>query len=229
VLANGAFAGAAIHASRSTAETMRQRCSDCMERLEKKVGRAAMAGTRALIPDQIVEQETVIHPGGRALRLLPLGDAHSHGDLAVLDEATGSLISGDLGNSTTLPELFDGNTVGWINALQNLLDRTDVERVIPGFGPPAPQAALKTPLLYLQTLQQFAEEEVAAGAMLPPSSVPEALQDFGGRAETHLLNLQHAMREAEAGWWLKSPAETSADHPKHSAHGHRSGTVSAAP
>jgi len=201
VLANGAFPGVAIYASRVTAETMRQRCASCRERLQKMIGAEAMAGTEAVIPDQPIDRETRVVIGGRALRLFPLGDAHSHGDLAVFDEASGSLVSGDLGNSTVLPELIDGNTPGWIGALQQLLARQDVRRVIPGYGPPAALGSLDQPLRYLQALQQFAEREVAAGTMVPPASVPEGLRRFGGKEEAHLLNLQHAMREAEERWW----------------------------
>lgn len=205
VLANGAFPGVVIYASRVTAETMRQRCASCRERLLKMIGATAMAGTEAVIPDQLIGRETRVVVGGRALRLLPLGDAHSHGDLAVFDEASGSLVSGDLGNSTVLPELIDGNTAGWIGALQQLLMLADVSRVIPGYGPPAALVSLEKPLHYLQTLRQFAEREVATGTMLPPASVPEGLRPFGGSEEAHLLNLQHAMREAEERWWLAAP------------------------
>jgi glyoxylase-like metal-dependent hydrolase (beta-lactamase superfamily II) len=201
VLANGAFPGAVIYASRTTAETMRQRCDACRERLQKAIGAAAMAGTSAVIPDRPIDQETRVAPGGRALSLLPLGDGHSHGDLAVIDHASATLISGDLGNSTVLPELIDGNTPGWIGALRKLLARQDVRRVIPGYGRPAALASLEKPLRYLQTLQQFAEREVAAGTMQPPATVPEVLRPFGGSAEAHLLNLQHVMREAEERWW----------------------------
>lgn len=205
VLANGAFPGVPIYASATTAATMRQRCASCRERLQKMIGAAAMAGTEALIPDQLIERETRVVVGGRALRLLPLGYAHSHGDLAVFDEASGSLVSGDLGNATVLPELIDGHTLGWIGALQQLLTLPGVRRVIPGYGPPAALTSLEKPLRYLQTLQQFAEREVATGTMVPPAAVPEVLRPFGGNEEAQLLNLQHAMREAEERWWAAAP------------------------
>lgn len=205
VLANSAFSGVPIYASRATAETMQRRCTSCRARLEATLGERQMAGTVAVIPDRLIVTETSLDLGGRALRLIPMGDAHSHGDLAVLDETNATLISGDLGNSATLPDLRDGSTTGGIAALQGLLDRPDVQRVIPGFGPPAPLSSLRQPLDYLLALQAFAEREVAVGEMMPPASVPEALRPFGGREETQLLNLQHAFREAEESWWAKEP------------------------
>ena len=203
VLANGAFPGVPIYASRTTAETMQRRCTSCRARLEATIGQREMAGTEAVIPDRLIATATRIEPGGRPLLLLPLGDAHSHGDLAVIDETTGTLISGDLGNNATLPDLRDGNTAGWIAALRGLTERTDVQRVIPGFGPPTEPAALQRPLDYLQALQQFSEREVAAGEMMPPAGVPDVLRPFGGSEEMQLLNLQHVFREAEEGWWAK--------------------------
>jgi len=208
VLANGAFPEADIHATTATAETMRSRCAQCQQALEKQIGKKNMTGTEAVLPNQLVSQESTLRIGGREIRLIPLGDAHSHGDLAVLDLASGTLIAGDLANSTHLPELIDGKLDGWIAALNSLLARGDVKRVVPGFGPPSPPGSLTTPLNYLQAVRQIAEHAVAKGEMLAPSSAPATLNRFGGSTRTHSLNLQHAMREAESRWWADAPNPT---------------------
>lgn len=205
VLANGAFPGTPIYASARTAETMRLRCPTCMQNLEKQIGTANMLGTLARIPDQLIAFESEISPGGRALQVLPMGDAHSRGDLAVLDLATKTLISGDLGNVSDLPELRDGNIDGWIVALKNLLGRGDIRIVIPGYGQPTIPSSLHLPLDYLQSLRQFTEGEIRKGEMLAPNKVPKTLRRYGGSETTQLLNLQHAMREAENRWWSDKP------------------------
>lgn len=204
VLANGAFPGVPIYASQEATEAMRERCAPCRERLAKQVGEDQMAGTVPHLPNHPIERPTALRPGGRALLLLPLGHAHSPGDLVVIDRASGTLISGDLGNSATLPVLTDGRLAGWISALRDLLERRDVATVIPGFGPPTPLGALNKPLDYLQRLRQYAEDQVGKGEMQAPNTVPDELRPFGNEA-AQLLNLQHAMREAEERWWVRAP------------------------
>jgi glyoxylase-like metal-dependent hydrolase (beta-lactamase superfamily II) len=202
-LANAAFPGAAIHATSVTAGSMRERCPTCRERLAKSIGEAEMDGTEPVIPDHLTDTETTIEPGGRALHLLPLGRAHAQGDLAVIDVASGTLVAGDLANRAGIPEFADGSLAGAIAALRRLQARKDVRRVIPGQGAPYAVDGLAEPLRYLEALHEIAANEVAAGNMTPPARTPPALLRWGEDAQRHSLNLQHALREAEAEWWAR--------------------------
>lgn len=210
VLANIAFPGVPIYASSEAAAAMRGRCARCFTRLRKAVGARALAGTRAVVPDREVAAVTEIAPGGRALRLLPLGTAHSPGDLAVLDRESGTLIAGDAGNPQRLPDLRDGQVAGAIAALATLREQP-ASRVVGSRGGPQDPAALAPPLAYLRTLWALAGEAVRTGeyALRAPMSEYASL---GGHTEQHALNLQHAYREAEELWWREpqSPSETGA-------------------
>lgn len=201
VLANGAFPGAAIHATRATADAMRQRCPICLEHLKKSIGAGELAGTEPVIPDQIVDTESTVEPGGRTLRLVPLGRAHGPGDLAVIDPTSATLIAGDLANREAMPEFTDGSLRGSIAALRRLLGIRDVKRVVAGLGAPYPPEGLAEPLRYLDNLLAIANREVAAGNMTPPANTPSEISPWDNDALRHSLNLQQALREAEAEWW----------------------------
>lgn len=202
VLGNIAFAdGVKIYASRATATTMRERCTRCIERLRQSIGTAAMADTVARLPDAVVDTTTEIEAGGRRLRLIPLGAGHSPGDLAILDHASSTLISGDVGSISELPDLRDGSLTGSITALKTL-SAIAARRILPGRGPVFEPPQLQPALAYLEALGAAARAAAATGDFLVrmPDEASHAGR-FGRFAELHPLNLQHAYREAEAEWW----------------------------
>jgi len=71
--------------------------------------------------------------GGRTLRLLALC-GHSKGDLAVLDEATGLLLAGDLVFHNRAPATPHASLPQWLAALDTL-ERTPHGLLLPGHGP----------------------------------------------------------------------------------------------
>lgn len=70
--------------------------------------------------------------GGRALKLLPLS-GHTVADLVVIDEASGTLIAGDLLFLDRTPSLPDADIPAWRKALDTLIPMTP-SGVIPGHG-----------------------------------------------------------------------------------------------
>lgn len=207
VLASAAFAGAEIYASADAAEAMARRCERCQKHLATLIADPALASLPPPQPDRLITDRVAAAPGGRQLELIPLGPAHSPGDLAVLDRASGLLIAGDVANVDELPDLHDGNVAGWRDALQRLADEPGVAGVIPGRGRPFPPDRLREPLRYLETLWQFARQRVELPeGFVPPPTLPAVLQAFPGDPARHALNLQHALREAEEAWWTQSPA-----------------------
>ena len=81
-------------------------------------------------------EERAIDLGNRALRAIAYPTAHTDNDLALLDEATGTLWAGDLVFEGRLPSL-DGSLPGWLDAL-DALERLEPELVVPGHGAPGP-------------------------------------------------------------------------------------------
>lgn len=210
VLASLAFAGAEIYASAEAADAMARRCERCQKHLATLIADPALAALPPPRPDRLITDRRAVAPGGRQLELIPLGPAHSPGDLAVLDRASGLLIGGDVANVDELPDLHDGNVPGLRDALQRLAAEPGVASVVPGRGRPFQPERLREPLRYLETLWQFARQRVELPeGFVPPPTLPEVLQAFPGDPARHALNLQHALREAEEAWWTQSQAPAS--------------------
>lgn len=202
VLAALAFPEAPVHATSAAAEAMARRCAACQQRLAAQIGDDRLAGLRPRLPERLVSARTTLALGGRSLELIPLGAAHSPGDLAVLDRASGWLIGGDVVNVEDLPDLHDGRVADWIAALRMVSALPAVSGIVPGRGRPATPQDLENPLRYLDTLWSLARQRVETpDGFVPPVTLPDRLQAFAGDAGRHALNLQHALREAEELWW----------------------------
>jgi quinoprotein relay system zinc metallohydrolase 1 len=101
--------------------------------------------------------------GARRLKLLPLA-GHSAADLAILDEATGTLIAGDLVFHDRAPSTPHADLAKWRRALTTL-KALGHKRVVPGHGPvdPTPNAAIDQTRDWLDWLDATLRAAVAAG------------------------------------------------------------------
>jgi glyoxylase-like metal-dependent hydrolase (beta-lactamase superfamily II) len=95
-----------------------------------------LAGVRLRTPDVTFDQQATIDLGGVTVRLLWFGEAHTKGDELAFVEPDRTLISGDVVQNKTVPNIFgDGGTPGsWLavvdkvvalNALHVLPDHSD--------------------------------------------------------------------------------------------------------
>lgn len=209
VLAATVFPEATIYASRQAAEAMASRCERCQKHLATLIDQPALGELPPPRPNHPITGRQTITAGGRVLELIPVGAAHSPGDLAVLDKASGLLIGGDVVNVDALPDLHDGHIPAWRDALSTLAGEPAVAAVVPGRGRPFLPARLAEPLRYLDALWQLARQRVETpDGFVPPSTLPAPLQAFPGDPTRHALNLQHALREAEDAWWLQAAPGT---------------------
>lgn len=205
VLAAVAFArpGVAVLASAAAAALMAERCPRCLAGLREAAGAAAMAGTRIVLPSRAIAAPTDLELAGRRLRLIPFAAAHTPGDLAVLDLASGVLFAGGLVDAGQLPETREASFAGWLAALERLAAEHP-RRVVPGHGAPAGPALVGEMAAYLAELRAGALREVEAGSDLPGGLARLAMPDYAGRlgyAERHPLNIQRAWREAEEAFF----------------------------
>lgn len=122
-----------------------------------------MRGTEFSAPGVILsaDHETF---GARRLRLLPLA-GHSPADLAILDEATGTLIAGDLVFHDRAPSTPHADLARWHAALATL-KTLDHRSVVPGHGPldPTPRAAIDQTGDWLDWLEASLLASASAGA-----------------------------------------------------------------
>lgn len=127
---SGAFPDAAIHAlpgTRSELERDGSGFSDAMYRMLH----GWMVGTEVVLPDGAAA-EGAVNLGGRRLRLMALS-GHSEGDLAILDEASGTLIAGDLVFLDRAPATPHADIVTWLAALGRL-QSVPHRQLVPGHG-----------------------------------------------------------------------------------------------
>ena len=118
------------------------------------------------VADEVVEGDRIIDLGNRRLRLTSWPVAHTASDLTVLDEASGTLIAGDLVFVDHVPTL-DGSLKGWIAAWPRLA-ALPARQVVPGHGPaPRPWPdALQDESRYLAVLARDISAQIASGGSI---------------------------------------------------------------
>lgn len=131
------------------------------------LGEAAIIEVKIIPPTLLVANETTLDLGGRTLKLTAWSPpAHTDCDLTVLDQATGTLYSGDLVFLQHIP-VVDGSVKGWLAVIPRLVELPAV-RVVPGHGRlvgPWPQA-LEDERRYFSVITADARRMVAAGVPL---------------------------------------------------------------
>lgn len=201
VLGNSLWRGrrVPIVASDATAQSMRMRCRECLATLRRRVGDEAMRGTRIVLPSRTLAASRELELGGRRVRVMRFQHAHTAGDLAVLDPASGVLFAGGLANAQVVPDLHEAHLGGWLAALAEL-QRHDARVVVPGHGALSGPQALAWTQGYLVMLRDAVQRQVAAGVDLPTALERLHLEGYRGAADyaqRHLLNVQHAYTELE--------------------------------
>ena len=160
---NAAFADRQIVALPQTAESCAQYGQDFAESLYAILG-SWMSGTSPT-PATGTTGAGEARIGGRALNFLALS-GHTKADLVVMDQETGTLISGDLLFLDRAPSLPDADYDAWLNALDSLA-ALKPSGTIPGHGGwHRSSAALAQTRAYLTTTRARLAE--AAGLGLSP-------------------------------------------------------------
>ncbi|HWE16042.1 MAG TPA: quinoprotein relay system zinc metallohydrolase 2 [Hyphomicrobiaceae bacterium] len=114
-------------------------------------------------PTEEAKDGTEIDLGGRVVRLMAHGKAHTDCDLSMLDVETGLLFPADLLFVHRVPSL-DGSLKGWLNEAERL-KRLGATRAVPGHGPAVVDFAPAMDDLahYLSALRDETRKAIAAG------------------------------------------------------------------
>lgn len=110
------------------------RANRYLEANEELLGKEAFEGVQIIPPTLLVKDKLELDLGDRELVLDAHKTAHTDNDLTVYDKQTGTLFLGDLLFAKHVPAL-DGSIRGWLTLLDQLSQRNDVARVVPGHGP----------------------------------------------------------------------------------------------
>jgi glyoxylase-like metal-dependent hydrolase (beta-lactamase superfamily II) len=91
-------------------------------------------GIEVASPTREFEGELSLDAGGRKLRLLEVGPAHTPGDLLVHVPDAGVVYTGDILFVGATPVMWAGPVINWMDAIDRLLD-LEAQTYVPGHGP----------------------------------------------------------------------------------------------
>jgi cyclase len=91
-------------------------------------------GIEVAAPTREFEGELSLDVGGRKLRLIEVGPAHTPGDLFIHVPDAGVVYTGDILFVGATPIMWAGPVVNWVVAIERLLD-LDADTYVPGHGP----------------------------------------------------------------------------------------------
>jgi cyclase len=120
------------------------------------------AGIELALPDQTFAGELSLRVGGRELRLIEVGPAHTRGDTLVYAPAERVLFSGDILFAGAHPIAWAGPVSNWIAACDRIL-AMDVDVIVPGHGPLSGLDAVRELKAYFEYLYVQARERHAQG------------------------------------------------------------------
>ena len=184
IFGNAAFEAdkPAFVAHHKMARGLSARADNYLKSNTRMIGDAAFAGSTIVMPTEHVKDHIDLDLGDRVITLVARPTAHTDNDLTVFDQATGTLILGDLLFSDHIPTL-DGSIAGWIKLIETLRGES-ANRVVPGHGPSSmtwPDALV--PLdRYLRRIADDVRSMIKAG-----DPISDAIKTAGAEEKSHWL------------------------------------------
>ncbi|MDZ4278072.1 MAG: MBL fold metallo-hydrolase, partial [Dehalococcoidia bacterium] len=126
--------------------------------------------------------------GGRAVRLLHFGTAHTIGDALVLLPDERLLFAGDVAFHYVTPLAFEGHVGGWLKVCDEIA-ALDVDTIVPGHGPVGGKAELREMRGYLDSVRRQARAAFDAGRSQEEAARGIDLGDYASWAEPERLPL----------------------------------------
>jgi cyclase len=118
---------------------------------------------RLVPPTRTFSGELELEVGGREVRLIEVGPAHTPGDLIVWVPDAKVAIAADILFIGVTPIMWAGPLEGWIAALERLLG-LGAERFVPGHGPVCGSDEVRRLIDYWRWLDQAARQRLDAGS-----------------------------------------------------------------
>lgn len=135
------------------------------------------AHVRPRHPDRTFSREETLEVGGREVRLIEVGPAHTVGDLVVHVPDASVVFAADVLFVDSTPVMWHGPVEGWLAAIDTLLE-LDADVYVPGHGPPCGPEGVHAFRELMVAIHEGAREQHAAGR--PPLQATREL--LGGAA-----------------------------------------------
>jgi len=124
------------------------------------------SGVEVTPPTQEFEDELTLTVGGREVRLIEVGPAHTPGDSIVHVPDARVVFAADVLFVDVAPVMWAGPTAGWIAALERIL-ALEADAIVPGHGPVSDRSEVEALRDYLAWVDREAGIRLAAGAPVP--------------------------------------------------------------
>jgi cyclase len=123
----------------------------------------AFGDVRLVPPARTFTGQLELDVGGREIRLIEVGPAHTRGDLIVWIPDARTAIAADILFIGVTPIMWAGPLEGWVAALERLLE-LGAERLVPGHGPACGPDEVRRLVDYWRWLDQAAGERLEIGS-----------------------------------------------------------------
>jgi glyoxylase-like metal-dependent hydrolase (beta-lactamase superfamily II) len=185
--------GIPVLTHRGTAELISSRCETCLSNLRAVLGDDLMANSRVVKPDRLIDGDERLESIGRPLRLIAPAWSSTPGAIAVFDERTSTLMTGNLVSIKRIPDMRDADPQGWLEALKRLRS-LGCRHLIPGYGPVGTCADVDALVGYFAELQTRVTALLNQGVGLADLRARCDLPDFSRWDQYEPLHPQNAQR-----------------------------------
>lgn len=166
--------------------------------LRERFGPFEFGGIRPRLPDTTFDRDLTLDVGGREVRVLNLGPAHTSADSVVHVPDAGVLFAGDLLFVGCTPIVWEGPIANWIAACDTML-ALDAPTVVPGHGPVTDADGIRAVRGYLTHVVEQADAAHAKGLPFREAAATVDLAEHATLldAERVVVNVYQRYRELD--------------------------------
>nr|BFE80264.1 hypothetical protein GCM10020093_028650 [Planobispora longispora] len=164
----------------------------------ERFGAFDFSGIRPRLPDLTYDRELTLDVGGREVRVIDLGPAHTSADSVVHVPDAGVLFSGDLLFVGCTPIVWSGPIANWITACDRMI-ATGAHTIVPGHGPVTDPDGIRAVRGYLTHVVEQADAAHARGLSLAEAVEAVDLDEYADwlDAERIVVNVHRRYRELD--------------------------------
>ena len=170
-------------------------------------GKFDFEGVQYTPPTETFEREMQLAVGGKSVRLVEVGPAHTRGDVLVYVPQDKTVFTGDILFNGGHPAIWAGPVRNWIRACDTILG-WDADTIVPGHGPICDKQAVRNLREYFVALDGETRKRYVAG-LSEEDTVAELLAarffDDWSDAERVVINVNALYREYSGGTLKTDP------------------------